>query len=183
VQAVEAVLTGTGVGDRPRFVDLFRKFGQAETGGKLDDFLERIVRVVEAQRTLRVPGQTLLIPTATPGGKTAPIPYEGRAQSLMRSDAEILQGPRALKLVTEDYDVQEQDEIVLCDATVGAIAITLPVVPDGRRFTVKKIDSGPAVVTLAASIDGSGGYALLAANDAVTVVSAAGAWHVVAAYP
>jgi len=85
---------------------------------------------------------------------------------------------------TANYTLTVADELVLVDATAGAVTVTLPAVSGltGRRFWVKKVDASGNAVTLdgngAETIDGSATYALAAQWDAVRVMCSGTAWFV-----
>ncbi len=53
---------------------------------------------------------------------------------------------------TSDYTVTDSDHVILCDASGGAITITMPAlstIPDEKIYHIKKIDSSVNAVTIA----------------------------------
>jgi len=80
------------------------------------------------------------------------------------------------------YSVTATDEVVLADATAGAITVNLPTPTSGRRLNVKKIDSSANVVTVdtpgAETIDGAATFPLASQYDSVTLVSDGTDWFV-----
>lgn len=95
---------------------------------------------------------------------------------------------------TADFTVWTDDatgspkHVYLCDATSGAITVTLPAVADadptaGRVVTVKKTDASGNAVTLDAdgseTIDGATTKALSSQYDSVTIVSDGTSWHII----
>lgn len=87
---------------------------------------------------------------------------------------------------TSAYTLNNNDDLILADASGGAFTLTLPtaVGAAGKKYIIKKIDSTVAnAVTLAApgseTIDGSSAVVLYAQNEAVTVVSDGTNWQIV----
>lgn len=84
-----------------------------------------------------------------------------------------------------DYSIDESDDVVLCDATGGAFDVTLPDAADfnGRRFTIKRLNSGSNSVTVAAAsgqtIDGASTSVLGTQYLAITVISDGSNWFVI----
>lgn len=73
---------------------------------------------------------------------------------------------RTFRTVTASETLTAQDDVVLADATSGAITLTLPPVTDGyKEFCVKKIDASANAVT----IDGDGSETI---DGATTLVLA-----------
>lgn len=88
---------------------------------------------------------------------------------------------------TANYTASTNDDVILGDAaSVGAFQVTLPSATgtNGRRYTVKKTDSGGNAVTVGTTssqtIDGSTTYALSAQWKYVTVCSDGTNWKIVA---
>lgn len=75
--------------------------------------------------------------------------------------AKMLATPTAAK--TAAYTATLNDDFINCDATGGAFAVTLPPVATaaGRTFGIRKSDASANAVTLADTIDGTAGRALL----------------------
>jgi hypothetical protein len=86
---------------------------------------------------------------------------------------------------TSAYSIAETDDVVLCNATGGAFDVTLPDAADfkGRRFTIKRLNSGSHAVTVAAAsgqtIDGASTSVLGTQYLAITVVSDGSNWFVI----
>ena len=98
---------------------------------------------------------------------------DDNAQAAITSQAAttvITPRANAITTVTEDYTVVVDDSILICNASNGAIAITLPAAADAESlyYTFKKIDSGTNAITLTA--DG-GTITLDAQYDVVTIFS------------
>jgi len=84
---------------------------------------------------------------------------------------------------TAAYPVTTADEIILCDATSGAFAVTLTASPvAGETYTIKKIDSSVNAITVAGNgknIDGAANQTLPAQWNAITVVYNGTAWYII----
>lgn len=77
------------------------------------------------------------------------------------------------------------NDLVLVDATAGAVTITLPAATPGHAAVrVKKVDASANAVTVqragSATIDGANSVALADQYDAVEVVADGTNWHVIA---
>lgn len=88
---------------------------------------------------------------------------------------------QAIRVVTEDYTITSQDNMIIVDATAGNVTITTP--PSGEcrglQFTVTRIDAAVGntvnvVGDLGSPILGFVGGLVLASHDAVTFRSANG---------
>ncbi len=83
-------------------------------------------------------------------------------------------------------DVLITDDVILCDATKGAFAITLPapaVVHAARQqtpFYIKKIDASANAVTVTGAIDGAASNVLAAQYDAIAVFTDGNAYYILA---
>lgn len=96
-------------------------------------------------------------------------------------------GKRAESVQTKTaaYTATIYDDVILVDATAGAITITLPSATSstGLRLTVKKADSSANAVTVdgnaSETIDGATTKSLAAQWDKITVVCSGAAWYVV----
>lgn len=79
----------------------------------------------------------------------------------------------ASRTVTTNAAILASDYTVLADATVGALAVTLPSAAssNGRILNVKKVDGSANLVTVSgdASIDGSSTYPIAFQNQSVTL--------------
>jgi hypothetical protein len=78
------------------------------------------------------------------------------------------------------------DEIVLANATAGAITITLPDaigMPKGRSYTIKRISTNANNVTVATTssqtIDGSTTYVITNPRETITVISDGTNWQMI----
>lgn len=86
---------------------------------------------------------------------------------------------------TTSYLAVLTDEFILCDATLGAITITLPtaVGNSGKLFSVKKIDSSANIVKVdpnaAELIDGDADFDLTAEDEVIGFVSDGTGWWIV----
>jgi hypothetical protein len=91
----------------------------------------------------------------------------------------------AIASKTSNYTALDSDEIIIANATSGAITITLPtaVGTDGRTYTIKRINSGSNVVTVGTTstqnIDGAITYQLTAQYKYIKVVSDGSNWVIV----
>ncbi|GIX04970.1 MAG: hypothetical protein KatS3mg114_0839 [Planctomycetaceae bacterium] len=96
-------------------------------------------------------------------------------------------GPIATAVATKttNYSVTSTDSVLLCDATSGALTVTLPTAAGitGRQYSIKRISSGANTVTVAAqsgqTIDGTATRVLGTQYETVTVVSDGSNWWVV----
>lgn len=92
----------------------------------------------------------------------------------------------AVRSVTAATTIVDSDDLVLVDATSGAVTVTLPLaaVNAGRRFTVKKTDASGNAATIdgngSETIDGATTAATTTQYVAITVQSDGTAWWVVA---
>jgi hypothetical protein len=86
---------------------------------------------------------------------------------------------------TAAYTVEEDDDLVLCNATGAAFTVTLPsaVSFEGRQFMVKKIDASANAVTVdgngAETIDGAATLSLATQWAKVHLVSDGANWQTV----
>lgn len=89
----------------------------------------------------------------------------------------------AVVSVTAAYAAVATDDVILCDTTAAAFAVTIPAANalPGRQITIKKIDTTANAVTItpaAGTIDGAVSLALSTAYEAVTLVSGGNNWWV-----
>lgn len=83
-----------------------------------------------------------------------------------------------------DYTVTLSDDVILSDASAGAVTITLPGADSAvnHRFYIKKIDSSANTVTVdgagSDTIDGGATAVLTAENESITIVSDGTGWHI-----
>lgn len=89
------------------------------------------------------------------------------------------------RAITASDSVRPDDYLVLCDATAGAIVLTLPAAAasQGRQVVAKKTDASVNAVTVegdgAELIDGAANTPLAAQYDSVTVLCDGAAWWIV----
>jgi hypothetical protein len=97
--------------------------------------------------------------------------------------AEVPSNVASILFAASPYAVPVTVEVVLADATAGAITVDLPSPALGRRVVVKKTDASANAVTVdpfaAETIDGGPSFGLPAQYDAVTVVSDGTNWFVI----
>ena len=85
---------------------------------------------------------------------------------------------------TASYTLTDNDNIILGDATTGAIILTLPDATKmkGRQYTIKKQDASPNLVSLATTsnqlIDGNATYDISAQYQFITATSNGTGWSV-----
>ena len=97
--------------------------------------------------------------------------------------ANAIGGPVAISIKNANYTVMLSDNIILGDATSGAIILTLPSAASaaGRVFFFKKIDPSANAVTvkgnLAELIDNSNAVVIASQYVAITVVSNGTQWY------
>jgi len=95
---------------------------------------------------------------------------------------------KATVTVTTTYDILQTDNLILADAAGGNFDVRLPdpAVTVGRRFTVKRINSGgnkPTVVPFASeTIDGASSKTFTNRWDAYTFRSDGTNWHIISGY-
>jgi hypothetical protein len=86
---------------------------------------------------------------------------------------------------TTSYLAVLTDEFILCDATLGAMSITLPTAVGnvGKLYSVKKIDATASIVKVDPDgvelIDGAADFDLTAPNEVIGFVSDGTGWWVV----
>ncbi len=91
----------------------------------------------------------------------------------------------AVKTISADSGIDTNDGILLVNAALGAVTLTLPSassVDEGKSFTIKKIDSSNNVTVDCASgetIDGAATKVLSTQNSFVTVVSDGSVWYII----
>jgi hypothetical protein len=130
-----------------------------------------------------------------PGGSTAPnAGLEWVATDLLQTvsgDSFLVNGAiwsTAIVAKTATYTAVQTDNVILCDATSGAITINLPAANGtrntGKVYTIKKTDSSGNAITVDANgsqtIDGALTYALASQYKYVTIISDGANWHVIA---
>lgn len=91
---------------------------------------------------------------------------------------------KAITTKTASYTATATDSTILCDATSGALTITLPAAASssGRIFTIKKIDTSGNSITIdgngSETIDGATSQNLDTQWEAATVQSNGTAWYI-----
>jgi hypothetical protein len=91
----------------------------------------------------------------------------------------------ALTSKTAAYNVTATDEVIIADATSSAFNVTLPtaVGVTGQTYTIKRINSGANIVTIATTssqtIDGSTTAPIKLQYQSLTVVSDGANWHII----
>ena len=131
-----------------------------------------------------------LINEAASLGCRSPWEVELAKLALENRIATYLQGGGATRgayrTVTTTGNVQSGDYLLICDATAGAITMTLPpaaLVP-GRIYAFKRINSGANAVIVdgyaAETIDGSATHTLTPQWNSVTIMSNGTAWFILA---
>ena len=89
---------------------------------------------------------------------------------------------KAVRTITESYTVSDVDELILADATSGAITVTLPKAVDGRTIYTKKIDNSNNVTiatTGSETIDGQAQQTISTQWDTVEVISDGSNWFII----
>ena len=130
-----------------------------------------------------------LINEAASLGCRSPWEVELAKLALENRIAAYLQGGGATRgayrSVTTTGNVLSGDYLLICDATAGAITMTLPpaaLVP-GRIYAFKRINSGANAVIVdpsgAETIDGAATYTLSAQWNSVTIMSNGTAWFII----
>ena len=93
------------------------------------------------------------------------------------------------RIATATANVNPLDDLILVDATAGAVTMTLETAIgcDGRRHIIKKSDSSGNAVTVACTggqtIDGAATVSLAAQYDTIAVMSNGVNWEAVSQYP
>lgn len=91
--------------------------------------------------------------------------------------AEGTAGSLSVRTETSNYTAVSSDDLILADATSGALTITLPPAASnsGKVYTIKKIDSSANAVTIdgnaSETIDGSTTQVLYTEDEAMNIVS------------
>jgi hypothetical protein len=83
--------------------------------------------------------------------------------------------------VTSNYTASNGD-VVLADASAGAITVTLPTPTAGAVINVKKIDSSANAVTIdgaGATIDGQASIQITTQYESYTLVSDGSNWYII----
>lgn len=97
-----------------------------------------------------------------------------------------INGSISYSVYTNDasYSITSNDYVILAKGGNSGVTVTLPDTAgiSGRTYVIKKVDSGPGIVTITSSslIDGNQTYMLSAQNKYVTVVNNGVNWFIVA---
>jgi hypothetical protein len=118
-------------------------------------------------------------------GPTAPTdPADGQLWLDTSTDGTGGIGVLAIATITASATLTTSQTVILCDASSGAIVVTLPAASanTGRRYFIKKIDSSANTVTIDGNanetIDGELTSELISQYDAITIVSDGSNWHI-----
>lgn len=104
----------------------------------------------------------------------------------------VITGPRglaggeewAIRAVAVTDDIELDDQVILADATAGAIILTLPVAADRPNVPqfIKKVDASANTVTVqgdgAETIDGANTAVLTVQYEAISIISDGTEWHI-----
>lgn len=126
-------------------------------------------------------------------GNRALQPYNKRASppSAIKHflDGELANIERAIprptvRSITASDAVSASDDLILADATGGAITVTLG--PADRlqflRVTVKRLNAGANAVTVSGTIDGGASFSLASQYKAVTLQSSGVQWYILSSF-
>jgi hypothetical protein len=118
----------------------------------------------------------------------APLEYSAHEQDIHRAKLEFAHSTgqltaRTFDTFTGDTTLTDSHDIVLVDASGGAVTITLPPAADGyKEYTIKVIDTSSNLVTIdgdgSEEIDGSTSITLTT-YDSFTIVSDGTAWWII----
>ena len=75
------------------------------------------------------------------------------------------------------YSASSADSALECDATGGAVSISLPGTSTGKMIVIKKIDSTTNACTITTALDGTANYQLSAQNQSITAYYNASTTH------
>ena len=83
-----------------------------------------------------------------------------------------------IRNVTAATTMQKNDGMLVCNATAGAITVTLPspAVGSGQPVTIKKSDASANAVTIGGTVDGTANRTLTAQNDSIVIQSDGTTW-------
>jgi hypothetical protein len=91
--------------------------------------------------------------------------------------------PATVTSPSPSYNPDESTSVILADASVASITVTLPNAADWEKkfYTIKKIDDTPNLVTLQAvsgqKIDGDTSFILSGQNNQITIISDGSNWY------
>lgn len=122
---------------------------------------------------------------ASGGGGGGGVGPQGPPGPAGPAGADAIGGPVAISIKNANYTAMLSDNVLLGDATSGAIILTLPSAASavGQVFFFKKIDSSANVVTVKGNgtelIDGANTLLISTQYAAITVVSNGTQWYVI----
>ncbi len=169
---------GVGTGDSPEFLAV-------NIGHATDTTVSRFAAgdiAVEGNVVYRAGGTDVAVADGGTGASTASaartnlgVAYNVDVQAWLTPVASIV-------FAASPYAVAATDEVILANATAGAIVVDLPSPVSGRRVIVKKTDASANTVTVDANadtIDGATTFVLNNQYDTVTVVADGSDWWIV----
>lgn len=110
--------------------------------------------------------------------------HEFQRLSKQKTDP-VIAGIKPFRAVTASTTADSNDFLLLCDATSGAITVTLPKVArwTGVQLNIKKTDSSANAVTLdgdgSETIDGATTRAISTQYECLTIFSDGAEWHII----
>jgi len=120
-------------------------------------------------------------------------PYIDKTTSGLRVNVEAILAqvplqPLPVTTVTTTYTAKDIDVVILCDATAGAFAVTLPTAVGriGKHYWIKHTVAGGAISITAAGaelIDVGSPYVTAALYDCIHIVSDGAKWQILADIP
>lgn len=112
------------------------------------------------------------------------LTYDDSATALKKvSKANLLK--KAVSSKTASFTAGVEDDVLICDATSGAIVATLPAASgvSGKIYTFKKIDSSANAITVTRAgsdtIDGATTYVLSLQYESIDIVCDGTVWHII----
>ena len=96
----------------------------------------------------------------------------------------VIVGKRNVKSVTAAHTASRGEDVILVNATGGAVTVTLPAAGQysGLQFIIKKTDASANAVTIdgsgAETIDGAATQVLTVQYQSITVVSDGTGWQI-----
>ena len=121
---------------------------------------------------------------ASPAASMVVYDTDMKGISFYNGTAWVTTNNKSVSTKTGNYTILQSDDVILGDATSGAITITLPtaVGNSGEIFNIKKIDSSVNAVTIATTssqtIDGALTQPILTQYQNITVVSNGTNWSI-----
>src|SRR5206468_4295575 len=115
------------------------------------------------------------VPSARLG---SPLPALDASALTALTGTNVVHQVRTITFASSPYTVVAADEVLLVDATGGAVTVTLPTATSGRLLAVKKVDSSGNAVTLTGTVDGVVNPTLAGQWNARWVVGNGTNWNV-----